>query len=442
MVEKLNKLFDANTFAETNKYSACNGDGVVTGYGAVCGRAVFAAIQDETYINGSVSSVNCEKIKKTIDFAVKAGAPFVMVFNCAGARVEEGLNVLDSMGQMLAALSGALGVIPTIAIVNGKCLGTMAIAANMCDFVFYVDDQAQLSLAGQDMCVGKSGKQINSENGSIAKFCSSEDAAYDEVKKLISYLPDNCVDCDTTEECEDDFNRANINLNSLDGFSEYDVRTVIESITDNGQYFELFTDYAKNIVTVLARFGGIVSCVIANQPCENNGMLTAGAANKASKVIDFCDKYSIPIITLTNTNGWVATEAEEKAGCAQAAALLMSSFVNTDVAKINIIIGKAYGSSYIAMNSKQIGCDISYGWTCADISLISPEASVMLLKNNEIKAADDPVAKRKELIDEYRKQYQTPMHAASEGMIDDVITPDSTRARIISALEILAKKIV
>lgn len=442
MVEKLNKLFDAGTFAETNKFSSQNGDGVVTGYGAVYGRPVFAALQDENFIGGSVSTVNCDKIIKTIDFAVKAGAPFVLVINSAGARVGEGLQVLGSMGGVLNALSEALGIIPTIAVVNGKCLGTMAIAANLCDFVFYAEDKAQLSLAGQDICKDKAGKAINGENGSVACFCANEDECFDAVKNLLSYLPDNSISCDSTEECEDDLNRPAPHLNSLDAFSEYDVKTVIEAIADDGEYFEIYADYAKNIVTAFARFGGVVAAVIANQPEQANGELTQDAANKASKVIDFCDKYSIPVITLTNTGSYAASEAQEKAGVAQAAALLISSFANTSVPKINIITGKAYGNAYISMNSKQIGADIAYGWTCADIALISPEANVILMNNDEIKAASDPVAKRKELIAEYRKEYQTPMHAAILGMIDDVITPDSTRARIISALEILSQKLV
>lgn len=442
MVDKLNKLFDDCTFAETNKYSSQNGDGVVTGYGAVYGRPVFAAIQDESYVGGSLSAVNCAKIVKTIDFAVKAGAPFVLVINSAGARAQEGLQVLDSMGSLVNALSGALGIIPTIAVVNGKCLGTMAIAANLCDFVFYSEDKAQLSVAGLDICKDKAGKAINSDNGSVACFCENEDACFAAVKELLSYLPDNSVSCDNTEECEDDLNREALELNSLNAVDEYDVRTVIGAVADNGQYFEIYADYAKNIVTAFARFGGIVAAVIANQPAELGCELTQDAANKASKVIDFCDKYSIPVITLTNTGSYAATEAQEKAGVAQAAALLISSFANTDVPKINIIIGKAYGNAYISMNSKQIGCDIAYGWTSADIALISPEANVLLMYKDDIKAAEDPVAKRQELIEEYRKQYQTPMYAAACGMIDDVITPDSTRARIISALEILSQKLV
>ena len=442
MIDKLNKLFDDSTFAETNKYSSQNGDGVVTGYGAVYGRPVFAAIQDESYVGGSLSAVNCAKIVKTIDFAVKAGAPFVLVINSAGARTPEGLQVLDSMGSLVNALSGALGLIPTNAVVNGKCLGTMAIAANLCDFIFYSEDKAQLSVAGLDICKDKAGKSINCNNGSVACFCENEDACFEAVKKLLEYLPDNSVSCDNTQECEDDLNRVAPNLNLLNAHDEYDVKSVIEAIADNGEYFEIYADYAKNIVTAFARFGGIVAAVIANQPAESDGALTQDAANKASKVIDFCDKYSVPVITLTNTGSYVSSEEQEKAGVAQAAALLISSFANTDVPKINIITGKAYGNAYISMNSKQIGCDIAYGWTCADIALISPEANVLLMKKDEIKAAEDPVAKRKELIDEYRKQYQTPMHAASCGMIDDVITPDSTRARIISALEILSQKLV
>ena len=247
MVDKLNKLFDDCTFAETNKYSSQNGDGVVTGYGAVYGRPVFAAIQDESYVGGSLSAVNCAKIVKTIDFAVKAGAPFVLVINSAGARAQEGLQVLDSMGSLVNALSGALGIIPTIAVVNGKCLGTMAIAANLCDFVFYSEDKAQLSVAGLDICKDKAGKAINSDNGSVACFCENEDACFAAVKELLSYLPDNSVSCDNTEECEDDLNREALELNSLNAVDEYDVRTVIGAVADNGQYFEIYADYAKNI---------------------------------------------------------------------------------------------------------------------------------------------------------------------------------------------------
>lgn len=445
--EIINELFDENTFVQINSYlksplsdNAEAGDGVITGYGSVDGRAVFAAFQDEAVLNGAVGVSHARKISSCIDMAVKAGSPFVLFINTAGARISEGLDVLAEYGSIIKSLSAAIGSIPTISIITGKCTGIASVIAAMTDFTIMIDD-AYFAFSGADSLAATTLKDIkelcnasgSAKYGKVSLTASNIGDCFSKAKELLDYLPDNCQSGTFETETSDDFNRS-IEASAFDTFGEYDVKDLIEKIADNGSYIELNKEFAPNVFTGFAHIGNKTVCVIANQPSVNEGVLNSNACNKISALLAFCDKFSIPVVTLTNTAGFEVSAEEENANISAQAALLVSSFANSDITKINIITGKAYGSSYLVMNGKNTGADIVYAWSTADISVITPEAGALLVYNADIKAASDPIEARKEYIAKYRSEYSTPMHAAYKGLVDDVISPSETRARIISAL--------
>ena len=441
MIDIINELFDKNTFVQTNSYIVSSeakdkksGDGVFTGYGSVNGRAVFAAFQDENYLNGAVGLTHAKKISNCIDMAVKVGAPFVFYMTSAGGRISEGLDVLNGYGLIVKSITAALGVIPVIAVVDGNCIGISSIIASSADFSF-VTENSYIAFSGPD-AIKASGSKSSNSTKSITKLCNSRKDAFEAVRELMCFIPDNCNSLLPDEEGTNDFNKS-INADGFGTFEEYDVKELISSLADNGNWFEIYDNYAENVVTGFAFIGGKVCALVANQPKVINGDLNISACEKISSVLAFCDKFNIPVITLTNTQGFTVSEEEEKAGLSASAALLISSFANSDMPKINIITGKAYGSSYLVMNGKNTGADIVYAWNSADISVITPEAGALLIFNEEIKSSNDPVKTREECIDKYRKEYSTAYYAAEKGLVDDIINPSETRARIISALYLL-----
>ena len=441
------ELFDANTFVQTNSYVVSPlsegveaGDGVITGYGSIDGRAVFAAIQDESVLKGSVGIAHAQKISSCIDLAVKSGSPFLFLIDTAGARINEGLEVLTGYGKIIKSLSTAMGVIPTISIVTGSCTGVSSIIASMTDFTIMSED-SYFAFSGKDALSSTTTTDIknicnskgNATNGKVSIVASNRAECFAKAKNLLDYLPDNCESLPYDTDINDNIIRT-LNCSDYQTFADYDVKDLIKQITDNGDFIEISSYFAQNVVTCFSRIGNKAVCLIANQPKINQGILNTDACNKISSILAFCDKFSIPVITLTNTPGFEVSVKEEINGLSSSAALLAASFANSETTKINIITGKSYGSSYIVMNGKNTGADIVYAWNTADISVITPEAGALLVYNDEIKSSADPKKAREEFINKYREEYSTPMHAAYKGLVDDVISPSETRARIISAL--------
>lgn len=460
--ERIAKLFDENSFVELDAFVESRGidfgmqdrkaygDGVVVGYGTIDGRPVYAAAQDFTFIVGALGEMHAKKIVKVMDMAVKAGVPFVNLIDSNGARLQEGLNALAGYAEILYAATQASGVIPQITAIMGSCPGASSYLPPMSDFVFMTEKTATLNIVGSQIISATSGKNItaaelggakvHSENTGIANFvCADDDAVLAEIRNLISYLPENNLTDAPTYACEDDLNRLLDELND-DQPAGYDMKNMIASVFDAGSMLEVSKDYAKNIITAFTRMSGTTVGVVANQPAVMNGKLNSAAYTKAARFVRFCDAFNIPVVTFTDSEGVVIDAAEEQSGISAKAAKLMYAFAEATVPKVNVIVGKAIGASYVAMNNKQLGADLVYAWPSAEISVMEANAAANILYRKEISVADDPVAARENLAEQFKAEYANPYVAAAKGYVDDIVEPGSTRVRLASALLMLSSK--
>lgn len=456
--DRIKSLFDENTFAETDAKlmskgaEKAAGDGVITGYGTVNGRLCFAASQDSEFLGGAFGEAQATKIANAIARAVKVGAPFVLFIDTAGARLEEGLDALEGLGRLTAALAEASGVIPTMSAVVGQCPAGMSIIAEMTDFVLMTEKGTMSVNAPQAIkatgvidadAKTVAGVAMNTEKNGCAHFaCSDDDALVVKLKELVDVLPDNNYSGTPGELCEDDLNRQSPELSAIVSREGYDVKEIIKAVSDYGFFLEVHENYAKNIVTGFAKFNGYTVGVVANQNACKEGNLSVDACIKAARFVQFCDSFNIAIVTLTDTAGYEVCLCQEKKGLARSLAKLAYTFSQATVAKVNIIINKAYGSAYMTMNSKALGADFVYAWDEADIAVLDPVTSASVLYHDEIAASKDQAETRKQKAKEYKELYGTPLNAAQKGVIDDCIVPAETRPRIISALEMLATKSV
>lgn len=454
--ERLDMLFDEGSFIEicgfvTQRYNAMDTndgvsyEGVVCGYGTVDGRLVYAYAQDYTVLKGSVGEMHTKKIIKTMDMAASMGAPVVGIFDSDGARIEEGLDALCGFGEIFKRCANSSGVIPQIAVVLGNCAGGTAFIPAMSDFTFMTEKISRMFVNGPSVIKGDTNKDITAENlggaevsasvsGNASVKTETEEDCFKSVRELLSYLPSNNLDGAFVLECTDDLNRISENLNTACE-ADYDVKAVISDICDNGEFFEVYKEYAKNIVTGFARFNGMPVGIVAN----NGELLDGKVSEKGARFVRFCDSFNIPVVSLTDVSGFVADMEQEQNGLARQSAKLAYAFAEATVPKINIILKNAYGSAYLAMNSKQIGADLVYAWQGAEISVIGADTAATLLFD-DYENAKNSVDKRQKNIAEYKEKYANPYVAASRGYIDDVIEAATTRPMIISALEMLISK--
>ncbi|WP_094546638.1 acyl-CoA carboxylase subunit beta [Petroclostridium xylanilyticum] len=464
--ERINLLMDEGSFIEIDAFvkhrgtefdmpaTEAPGEGVVTGYGTVDGRLVYVYAQDFTVIGGSLGEMHAKKICKVMDMAMKMGAPIVGINDSGGARIQEGIDALSGFGEIFYRNTIASGVIPQISVIMGPCAGGAVYSPAITDFVFMVDKTSQMFITGPQVIKAVTGEDVsfeqlggamahNSKSG-VAHFVSADDKeCIEQVKLLLSYLPSNNLSDAPVYETNDDLNRISDKLTAIvpdDANKPYDMKEVIAEIVDNGDFFEVHPHFAQNIIVGFARMNGRTVGIIANQPKVLAGALDVNSSDKAARFIRFCDCFNIPILTFTDVPGYLPGVSQEHSGIIRHGAKLLYAYSEATVPKINVIIRKAYGGAYIAMSSKHLGADMVFAWPTAEIAVMGPEGAANIIFRKEIANAADPVAARNEKIEEYRNKFANPYVAAARGYIDDVIEPDSTRPRIISALEMLASK--
>lgn len=440
--DRWKSIFEPDTFVQTFAYVAkddCDtpGDGVLTGYGAAFGRLIFAAIQS----GDGLGKVQADKITKTIQLATKRGAPFFFFMNTKGLRLDEGLDAFAGYGTILQAISQANNEIPTVCVIEGDCLGIAAVIASLCDFVIMMNGVSHVSLrtALDDQAYANAGiSGACGKNGFASIICDEGDYVQ-RLHQLIDYLPDSTYSgTDNYDGCTDDVNRFCSFCDSLNAEAQYDIRNVISEIADDHSFVELSNNFAPAVVTAFARFGGTVMGIIANQSMVNDGVINDSVCRKMASMIHYCDRFSIPLLTLTNTVGLSDDFDEEKVDFASVAAFLASSFIQTEIPKLNIIVGKAYGSGGLLMNSRQTGADYVYAWNCARISVGKPETMALIYCKETITNASNPVQAREDALKQYKEQYCKPEVAAQKGYIDDIMIPGETRARIINFIQMMA----
>ncbi len=435
-------IFDGDTFVQTLAYAmpedgTCPGDGFMTGYGSVSGRLVFAGVQDVSYLGGALGSISTSKIARTIEMAHKHGAPFILFMKASGTRLSEGLTALSGYGEMLRALNDANGDIPTICVIEGNCFGLCATIAGLFDFVIMTEGDSFASVLTKEGPVSANAALRCGEEG-FATFLCKQDEIADTILHFLDFLPDSVQSgTENYDGSQDEFNRPSSICDQLQGETLYDVRTILTELADGRDWIELWAHYAPELVTGFSRFGGRVVGIIANQRASGDGMLTIKACKKATAMIDFCDAFSIPLLTLTDCPGFSDEDSNTQGDLIQASSMLAQAFASSNVPKLNVIIGRAYATALMLMNSKQIGADYVYAWDTAGISMTTPEISALLTEHEIIQTADSPASKRAEVIETYRKNACSPVLAAQYGFVDDIIPAAQTRARIISFYQMI-----
>lgn len=464
--ERIAALLDAGSFIEVDAFvehrsnefnmaeTKAPGEGVVTGYGTVDGRLVFVYSQDFTVIGGSLGEMHAKKICKVMDMAVKMGAPLIGMNDSGGARIQEGIAALSGFGEIFKRNTLASGVIPQISVIMGPCAGGAVYSPAITDFVFMVEKTSQMFITGPAVIKSVTGEDVTSEElggaaahaakSGVAHFTAKdEDECIAKIKQLIAYLPSNNLEDIPFEMPADPINRLSEKLTTIvpdDANKAYDVKEVIAEVVDSGSFMEVQSEFAKNIVIGLARMNGATVGIVANQPSVMAGALNVDASDKAARFVRFCDSFNIPVITFTDVPGYLPGVHEEHSGIIRHGAKLLYAYSEATVPLINVILRKAYGGAYIAMSSKHLGADAVFAWPTAEIAVMGPEGAANIIFKNEIANSANPIATRSEKIQEYREKFANPFEAAKLGFVDDVIEPDSTRPRIIAALEMLASK--
>ncbi|WP_050615683.1 acyl-CoA carboxylase subunit beta [Bacillus testis] len=463
--ERIDLLVDPGTFVELSPFIAhrCNdfgldqvdgpGDGVVTGYGQVNGRDIYLFSQDFTVFGGALGEMHAKKIANVMDLAAKNGAPFIGLNDSGGARIQEGVVSLDGYGQIFYRNSIYSGVIPQISVILGPCAGGAVYSPAITDFVFMVEKTSQMFITGPKVIETVTGEKISAENLGGAKVhnsisgnahfkAGSEEEVLQNVRTLLSYLPQNNREKAPIKEMadEDDYRPDLTDAVPIDSVRPYDVRGVIEQVVDADSFMEIQKDFARNIVIGLARIKGEVVGLVCNQPKFLAGGLDIDSSDKAARFIRFCDSFQIPIVTFEDVTGFFPGIKQEHGGIIRHGAKILFAYSEATVPKLTVILRKAYGGAYVALNSKSIGADIVYSWPNAEIAVMGPEGAANIIFAREIQNSDNPEETRQKKIQEYREKFANPYVAASQGMVDDVIDPRETRIKIVQALQMLRNK--
>lgn len=461
--ERIDALLDDNSFVEIGGLVKARStdfniqakdtpsDGVITGYGVINGKLVYVYSQDSSVLGGSVGEMHARKIANLYDMAMKMGAPVIGLIDSTGLRLQESVDGLNAFGQIYMKQSFASGVIPQISAIFGNCGGGLSVVAGLSDFTFMESEKAQLFVNSPNAIEGNrkevcdsSSAQFQSAAAGNVDFVGTEQEIIEGVREIISIIPSNNEDEAADFECDDDLNRAAAGIENCNE----DTVLALENISDGGFIVEVKKNFAPEMVTAFIKLNGATVGAVANRTKiydadmnvtdEFEAKLTCKGCEKAADFVTFCDAFNIPVLTLTNVNGFKATKCQEKKG-AKAASKLIYAFANATVPKVNLIIGDAVGSAYIAMNSKAAGADIVYAWPTAKVGMMDAASAVKIMYADEIEAGD-AAAVINEKTAEYQELQGSVMSAAARGYVDSIVAPVDTRKYIIGAFEMLYTK--
>lgn len=456
--ERIEKLLDPGSFVELDQFvthrctnfgmekTEAPGEGVVTGYGTIDGRLVYVFAQDFTVIGGSLGEMHAAKIVKVQELAMKMGAPLIGLNDSGGARIQEAVDALSGYGRIFYRNTLASGVIPQISVIMGPCAGGAVYSPALTDFIYMVKNTSEMFITGPAVIKATTAEEVTAEQlggamthnttSGVAHFAAENDEdCMQQIRYLLSFLPSNNLEDPPVIDTGDDPNRMEESLNSLlpdDSNRPYDMKDVIKAIVDNGEFYEVHKYFATNIITCFARFDGRPVGIIANQPAMMAGCLDINASDKAARFIRFCDAFNIPLVNLVDVPGFLPGTNQEYGGIIRHGAKMLYAYSEATVPKVTVITRKAYGGSYLAMCSRDLGADQVLAWPTAEIAVMGPAGAANIIFKN------DPDIKAK--TEEYIRDFATPYQAAKRGYVDQVIEPKETRPRIITALNMLATK--
>lgn len=431
------------------------GDGVVTGYGKVNGRLVYVYSQDFTVFGGSLSETHAEKICRIMDMAMKNGAPIIGLNDSGGARIQEGVVSLGGYADIFYRNTRASGVIPQLSAIMGPCAGGAVYSPAITDFIMMVENTSYMFVTGPNVVKTVTHEEVTSEElggasahsskSGVTHFsCANEIACINNIKALLSYMPQNCEDDAPYLSYDSNADEKRPDLNTIipeNPNQPYDIREVIEGTIDNDTFLEVHKNYAENIIVGFGRLGGKSIGIVANQPAFLAGVLDNNSSTKAARFVRFCDCFNIPLLIFEDVPGFLPGTDQEWHGIINNGAKLLYAFAEATVPRITVITRKAYGGAYDVMNSKHIGADMNYAWPTAEIAVMGAKGAAEIIFKNEIAAADDPVAKLAEKEKEYIEHFANPYRAAERGYVDEVIKPEDTREKLIKAFTMLKNKV-
>ena len=462
--ERMEAFFDEGKFTEIEMYARTRikpeevkktqyvGDGVVCGYGKVNGVTVYAISQDATISGGAGGETHVSKICRTLELAISTKSPFVQLCDSGGARIEEGILSLSAYSKLFLLNTQASGYIPQIAAIMGNCAGGSAYSPAMCDILFMVKDTSQFFITGPKVIKALTGEEVTMDelggahvhaqhSGQAHFVCENDKECLERIREVLAYITIPKIPYNNVRKI--DYSRLGRQLEYIvpeNTRQPYDVREVIRCVVDDAQFVELLDEFAKNLVVGFARLDGRTIGIVANQAQYLGGSLDCDAGDKCARFVRFCDCFDIPLLVLVDVPGFFPGTAQEKKGILRHGSKILYAFSEATVPKISLIMRKAYGGAYIAMNSKGIGADIVYAWPIAEIAVMGAAGAVSIIGKKEIAKAEDPTAKKEELLNAYNSRFMNPYIAAEHGYVDEVILPEETRERIAGAFQMLKTK--
>jgi propionyl-CoA carboxylase beta chain len=464
--ERIDALLDKDSFVEIDmlvRHRATGfgiedrkppGDAVITGWGTIDGRTVFVFAEDFTVFGGSLGEVVSEKICKVMDLAMSTGAPLIGLKDSGGARIQEGVLALDGYGKIFRRNVDASGVIPQISVIMGPCAGGAVYSPAITDFVYQVEGTSHLFITGPDVIKAVTGEDVtfdtlggshpHSTISGVTHFVSSDGRhALEEVRYLISFLPQNNMETPpffTPTDRPDRMEEALTGIVPDSPNQPYDMVDVIEQVLDDGEFYEVHQHFAPNIVVGLGRLDGYTVGIVGNNPAALAGTLDIDASVKAARFVRFCDAFNIPLVTFVDVPGFLPGVDQEHGGIIRHGAKLLYAYCEATVPRLTVITRKSYGGAYLVMNSRAVGADVVFAWPTAEIAVMGAQGAVNVIHRRELADAEDPDARRAELIADYEDRFSNPYVAAERGLVDEVIEPRETRPRLIQALEMLRTK--